>query len=538
MHLFSLRHSIPTTLTLLLCLAVSPASFAADSRHTLEESPQYGIFYDRYSPAFYTGFAPRTLEAKRLHVHIGRGNQLRATVVLSDEVLRGYARELMLRHDTYRALIDSGRLVPEQNHGFDDFARTIAGAKVAPLIAEERSLTANGYRDRNLALLERLNPGRVFRIHLPVDEVIRRWLAELRPQDAQQMDSGRQLEVLNLMLPTRIFVAEMDAATAAQLGALVQRSLQSAGSVEAVRKDFVALLERTSQGIYPVRGGTLDFVEFTAIYPIGTWNQTTTLRGRQIPQYPTPGRRALTTHQRTRTEDHVPDDVVYSWFPWLPYMHVGTRMHNALHTLFWRLKPEQASFLPAKWREARNSDGKPWQYLWLLSRGPMSHGCTHVNAGHISELRQLLPSESKRLAEVDVFYNTSELYDVFDIDGDFEPEVMGVRYFIAYSLKNDRPDHLRVRNERHAYYDWLYGGELAIDSHDLGSFSGIKDCRFAGRKALPGREYDRLRLYEAEYEPEKIQFYRMVDVDFAKELRRVDLQHPFPGLDTLLAMKY
>jgi hypothetical protein len=201
-----------------------------------------------------------------------------------------------------------------------------------------------------------------------------------------------------------------------------------------------------------------------------------------------------------------------------------------VHTLFWKMKPAETAFLPEAWRSVRGADGEPYQYLWLLSRGPMSHGCTHLNAGHISELRQLLPSETDQLSEVDVFYNTSTSYDVFDIDGDFAPEVMGVRYFIAYSLKDNKPDRLRVRDERHAYYDWLYGGELAYDGADHGVFERINDCRFIGRTATPGAEYDRIALREADYEPEKIQFYRMVDIPFTKELRKVGVRHAFPGL--------
>ena len=180
-------------------------------------------------------------------------------------------------------------------------------------------------------------------------------------------------------------------------------------------------------------------------------------------------------------------------------------------------------------------DGQPYQYLWLLSRGPMSHGCTHLNAGHISELRQLLPADSDQLGDVDVFYNTSTLYDVFDIDGDLTPEVMGVRYFIAYSLKDNKPDRLRVRDERHAYYEWLYGGELSYDGADHGVFEKATDCRFVGRNPVPGTGYDHIALHEADYEPEKIQFYRMVDIPFTKELRKVGVHHPFPGLQTAAA---
>ena len=37
-------------------------------------------------------------------------------------------------------------------------------------------------------------------------------------------------------------------------------------------------------------------------------------------------------------------------------------------------------------------------------------------------------------------------------------------------------------------------------------------------------------LREAAYEPERVQFYRLVDIPFARELRQVSVHHPFPGL--------
>jgi len=504
----------------------------------LEEAPHYGLYYDRYEPAFYTGFAPRTLDPRRLQIHVGRGDQMRVTVVLADDVLREYARDLRERQRTYRALVDSGRLVLTQNRGLEQFERTLADAQVERLVSEEATLSSDALRERNLQLLERLNPGRVFRIRMAVDELIRRWVAQIRPDDHSHIDTARQLELLNLMLPTRLFVAELDPETSAQLVALVKRCPEGTlepAALDQLRPDFLRLFERVTHGIYPVHNGALEFAEFTAIYPVGTFNEYTTFHGREIPEYPTPGRRALTTHQRTQTVDHVPTEDFYSYFPWLPYMHVGTHLHNAVHTLYWQMRPEQTAFLPEAWRSVKGPDGQPYQYLWLLSRGPMSHGCTHLNAGHISELRQLLPSETEQLSEVDVFYNTSTLYDVFDIDGDFQPEVMGVRYFIAYSLKDNKPDRLRVRDERHAYYEWLYGGELSYDGADNGVFEKVNDCHFVGRSPTEGEEYDRIALHEADYEPEKIQFYRMVDIPFTKELRKVGVHHSFPGLQTTAA---
>jgi hypothetical protein len=522
----------------LACAALARPGRAGDvpsAPATLEEPPRYGLYYDRPEPSFYTGFAPRTVDPRRLHLHLGRGNQLRVTVVLADEVIVEYARDLRQRERTYRALVDGGRIVLTQNRGFEEFERTLAEANLDRLVAEEKTLSPETIRERNLALLEHLNPGRVFRIRVPVDDLVRRWLERLRPEDRRRMEPARRLELVNLLLPTRLWVAELEPGVSTEVEALVRGAPEGDGAsaVEAVRPAYLRLLDRVGHGMYPVRDGRLEFVEFTALYPVGTFNEYTSYRGRQIPTYPTPGRRALTTHQRTKTVDHVPTDESYSYFPWLPYMHVGTNMHNSVHTLWWKMETERTPFLPAAWRtvERGSRDGTPYRYLWLLSRGPMSHGCTHLNAGHISELRQLLPSETERLYEVDTYLNSSTLYDVFDIEGDGTPEVMGVRYFIAYRLKENRPDHLRVRNERRAYYDWLYAGELEYDGRDGGVFPRAQACRFVGRQAIPGAEYERIALHEADYEPERIQFYRLVDIPFARELRKVSVHHPFPGLD-------
>jgi hypothetical protein len=500
----------------------------------LQEPPEYGVYYDRYEPYFYTGFAPRAQEPARIHLHIGRGNQLRATIVLSDDMLLDYARDLQTRARSYRQLIADGRLELTQNRGFDDFERTLAEVQLDRLVADEAHMRPAEIEARNLQLLERLAPGRVFRIRMPVDEVIRRWQAQVEPDDHRGMSKTRRLDLLNQMLPTRLWLDEVSPDVAGRLDRLIAKT---PADPAAIRADFLALFADVSRGLYPVRDGNFEFVEFTALYPVGSLNETTTYRGRRIPAYPTTGRRALTTHQRTHTVDHVPTDDVYSYAPWLPYIHIGTRMHDAIHTLWWKMEPEQTPFLPPAWRRSNRGsrDGTTFRYLWLLSRGPMSHGCTHLNAGHIAELRQMLPSQTERLYEVDLWLNAAPRYDVFDIDGDFTPEVMGVKYFIAYALTNNRPDALRVPDERRAYYDWLYAGELGYDLDGRGRFASIVDGRFVDRAAADGREYHDLALYEATYTPETVQFYRLVDIPFAQELRKVSVDYPFPGIRQLAA---
>jgi hypothetical protein len=512
------------------------AAGAAEPARTLEEPPRYGVYYQKYEPTFYTGFAPRIPDPRRIHLEIGRGNQLRVTAVLDDPVLRGYARELVARQRTYRALVDQKRIVLTQNHGLEEFERRLAAENVEAAVANEPKMRDDRIRQKGLELLEKLNPGRVFQIHLDVEDMLEAWKPHLRPEDGRGMTPARRVELVNLMLPTRINVLEVTPAMASALDTLVRRCLDERHHESHDSRDmFRALLADVTRGVYRMDDDEQDFVEFTAIYPVGTLNDTVAVGGKRIPLYPITGRRALVVHQRTRLVDHIPIEASYSYSPWIPYIHIGTRMHDALHTLFWKMKPAETSFLPAAWRAAKDPQGKTYEYLWLLSRGPMSHGCTHVNMGHQAELRQMLPAEEDTLDEVDIFLDRSENYDVFDIDGDGTPEVMGVRYWIAFSLgKADKPQALRVRNERCAYYDWLYAGDLACRPGDVSRFAAVRTGEFDGRKAVEGKEYRDIALWEAPYEPEKVQFYRLVDIPFARELRRVGATRPFAGLETVL----
>ena len=147
-------------------------------------------------------------------------------------------------------------------------------------------------------------------------------------------------------------------------------------------------------------------------------------------------------------------------------MHVGPRIAQRHPHPVLEDEARRDAFLPAAWRtvDRGSRDGAPYRYLWLLSRGPMSHGCTHLNAGHIAELRQMLPADTEKLYEVDLFLNTSYRYDVFDIDGDFDARGDGrALLHRLLAARTTGPIALRVRDERHAYYDWLYGGELGYD---------------------------------------------------------------------------
>jgi hypothetical protein len=478
-------------------------------------------FYQQYEPAFYTGFAPRSRDPKRLHIHVGRGNQLRVTLVLSDEVLEAYVRDMRARYTTYRTMVDNGTLQLTQNSAFEEFEETVK--EIEELHGVEPDKTGQDIIIHNLQLMTDLNPGRIFHIKTPVKAVILNWLDFLEPTDFEKIDQKRSLAIINEMLPTRLWLTSLTQETSNQLDDLIKLAAET-GYTSTFAEKYLTLLDKISGSIYLRKNDTFDFIEFTALYPIGTFNGYTTCRGGQkIPLYPTPGKWTLTNHQRTKTVDHIPDISIYSWFPWIPYMHVGKKLHNSFHTLWWKMEYAKTSFLPDELKTPQNKsrDGKDYRYLWLLSRGPMSHGCTHVNGGHILELRQLLPADEQQMYDVVLYINKSCLFDVFDIDGDLAPEVMGVRYFIAYTLKAKKPGKLRAPMERRPFYNWLYGGSLKYDESGRGYFDNISCGSFIGKQAKVGRKYNKIFLFEAEPEPFRLQFFKMKDIDQVRELRKV-----------------
>jgi len=105
-----------------------------------------------------------------------------------------------------------------------------------------------------------------------------------------------------------------------------------------------------------------------------------------------------------------------------------------------------------------------------------------------------------------------------------------VQYYIAFRHTNARvANQIWVQNNRDDFYRWLYGDEMNYGPIGAVTFKEVHDGKFVERKAREGKTYQNLKLYEAPYLPETIQFYTINGVDslseegmdFNRELRRV-----------------
>ncbi len=530
-------------MVILLCFLSTQAwSTGHQSQNTVpgtdvSDDMTQGIYFYRLEPSFYTGFAPRSQDPRRVTAHVGRGNQLRVTVVLSDAIIDGYLEDLATRYRVYRKLIDTNRITLTQNTAFEIFEETVLETDILNLAARRESMSTAQYRALNLKMLEMLNPDKIFHITIDFKERIKTWSRLLDDVEIKKLSREKSLDLINHILPTRLKVSNYPQSLKKSLKAVLAayatyRQDSTPEAWEGFYGLTVALFETVSEGIYTFSGQNLDYYEFTGIYPVGTLNDYATYDGVKIPLYCCPGKRVLHIHQRTRVVDHVPEWSAYSYLPWIPYMHVGDRLHNSFHTLWFNIDLKKKGFVPETWKTNTTGSrtGDPYTKLWLLSRGPMSHGCTHVNGGHQSEFRQMMPSREADLPKVITYLSKSDHFDVFDIDGDGNPEVMGVKYFWAYSLKNKKPHKLRVANGRKPFYTWLYKKDYRYDEQDQVIFDHAKTSKFNGKRAAKGPVYENIPLYEAEYSPEKIQFYKLKTIPFARELRRVSSSYEAEGV--------
>jgi hypothetical protein len=244
--------------------------------------------------------------------------------------------------------------------------------------------------------------------------------------------------------------------------------------------------------------------------------------------------------------DYISSAGYYGLMPMLPYQYSGSRSYNAIHNPGISHWIPGHALLPVEWKNYTEGsrNGKPFNRIAFTSRGPVSHGCTRCNAGHLTELREMLPSTSEAMEGIPHYRSLSHCYDIFDVRGDGNPKVMGVQYYFAFRHTKSRvAKEIWAQNNRKDFYAWLYGDEIDFGPIGQVMFKEAYGYRFLKKKALQGKKYENITLHEAPYEPEYLQFYVINGVnslsregmDFNRELRRVgygyEIDRKILGLD-------
>jgi hypothetical protein len=500
-------------------------------------APPQGVYFHWYEPSFYTGFAPRTQDPARVHLELSRGNQVRFTIVLGDAELDNYLDDLAARRKIYQQLIDAKVIELTTNREYEHFLEALDRAGVSDALANRAGVGVEGYRQKSAEIMSALNPHRFFHVRVPLDRVLAAWHQQLAASDLSS--DATRLAAANAILPGRVNLYELKPELASALGRAAEVARAGTADDPAFRDQALAFLDKATEGHYRVRDGAVDAIEFTAIYPAGTIQATTTYKGETLPEFGVTGVWPLIprTHGRglVGMVDYISPNPGYGFITMLPYQYAGGIEYNAFHNAGVRCQLGSTPFLPAAWRKVVSvRDGKkPYQNLWIASRGPTSHGCTRLGSGHASELRNSLPASSKVLEEVPTFRNLVQCYDVFDIDASGSRRVMGVQYYQAYKNIDHTPVAAYVANRREPFYRWLYGDNIELAPVGQAKLREVPTCRFGVKKAEEGAVYTNVPLYEAEWAPESIQFYTLKPAafdsdkgfEFNRELRKVGAGH-------------
>lgn len=521
-----------------LVLGLTGGIALADTPEWEGSQPPPGIYFYWYEPSFYAGFAPRTQDRSRIHLELGRGNQQRLTLVLGPDELDAYLGNLLQRRDVVQEMVDKGVIQLTTNKEFERFVTALAEAGVEETAAAQGRLSPDAYRDKTVEIMRKLNPDRVFELRIPVARVVDDWHAVLAAAGDKALGStAAKLDAVNAVLPGRVNHYELESALAAGLQKAVD--LVKAGrpaTDPAFRQQALEVLALATDGHYPVVGDHLAAVEFTAIYPAGTAKAWTTVNGEKLPDFGVTGVWPLTPRVHGRgvlgMVDYLSNNPGYGFIPLLGYQYAGGIAYNALHNAGVRSQLNATPFLPKEWRSVagERDPGKAYQNLWIGSRGPASHGCTRLPSGHMSELRDALPSTSEGLEGIPNFRNLPQCYDVFDIDGDGKAEVMGVQYYLAYWGEKHIPQAVYAPNDRKGFYAWLYKDNVAYRPDGGAVIREVPVCRFVGLKTAEQTQVLKdVPLYEAPYARESIQFYKIKRVsaesaqgfELNRELRRV-----------------
>lgn len=524
-------------------LAATPGAFAAlDASETTWDgsAPPQGVYFYWYEPSFYAGFAPRTQDPERVHLRLSRGNQVRVTVVLGDRELDAYLDDLLARRRTVQELIERRVIVLTTNRAFERFTAAIDAAGVAETAAHRPTLTPDAYRHQSVEIMSQLNPGRVFHIAIPVDRLAAAWHEKLAAAGGNALAAtAAQVDLANAVLPGRVNVFQISPEVAAALGHAAELARAGGPDTAAFRDATLAFLARVTGGRYPVRNGVVEAVELTAIYPAGTIDATTTYQGERLPEFGVSGVWPLIPRTQGRgltgMVDYLSPNPGYGFITMLAYQYAGGISYNALHNAGVRCALGETPFLPSAWRRVMGErDGtKAYQNLWIVSRAPTSHGCTRLASGHMNELRQIVPSESSVLEQVANFRSLPQCYDVLDIRGDGTSQVMGVQYYLAYKNRDHTPIRAYVANRREPFYRWLYGDNVIMGEVGNARLAQVPTCRFSVRRAEEAETLQNVPLYEAQYQPEQMQFYRTTSVAFDstpgyelnRELRKIGAGH-------------
>ena len=448
-----------TVLASLNCLAQT----IEDYNHML---PKFGMVYDiEYKPTFYTGFAMKSENPNNLFIKTSRGNITRMTVVLDEYVVLTYLYQLIKRYEILQHVVDNNIIKEyhiEQRQQFNKIIESYS-YQILPIAKQYKTglITQAKLYQHSLTTLKALNPGRIFSINLDLNRLFTQFKQNAKTlitkisgdKTSQQLMAYLQTNpqdgiiLAESLIPGRINVSYLEPN---MLNALVDYLQSVSANANNLRTQELQVLTAITKGRFNFKiekagnmvnaincdesACTLNYHEFTAIYPTGTVKRNTQdTYGNTINFIRNQG--SMTFHGKPNDYevDQIRRESYYAWVPKLNYDRIGNGFHNPAVSKY--LPSKAFTYLYEKFNIPKDMNLKR---LVTVARGGVSHGCNRLPTGALWEMRSVMPTDHTRMTQVKYNGSDHQDFDVFDIDADGQLEVMGVKYYIAYSLKADK----------------------------------------------------------------------------------------------------
>lgn len=504
-----------------------------------------------YYPSFYTGFAPRVNTPSRIHIKLARGNNTRISLILDEQTASDYLFDLVKKYNFFQnvtgknAIVNtnvdnkSAKFLP-QLASFNKILESDAYG-IIPFVARAKTgaTTREEIYAKGLETIKALNPGRVYNIRLNLTNEFRKWKSQMRStlgtQDAVAFfakSPNQTVIAIDSLVWGRVnYVAKPSAEVMTKLAALAEMAKLDGNEDEFVLNalDLFKLVTGNKYQIRNLAGGRwedaiqcssaascqLVYSEFTTIYPTGTVVERVRDQfGNSISGFGTSGLWQFLSRSYADI-DNIREEPYYGWIPKMDYEGIGNGFHNP-GVRNWPSKAVRAALnIPAN-----------HETLWAVMRGGVSHGCSRLASGHAWEMRNILPNQNSVATKVNTFMSDPRDFDVYDIDGDGNPEIMGVKYSISYGtqaasgLANREGKDLDIAERGKAkFYTSLYGAKnvFTIDANGTYQFSnpGVSVPSYLDylKRGMKTRMVvnGTIPLYEQEYERDKIQLYMPSD---------------------------
>ncbi len=524
---------------------VAPINTIADYNRAI---PHWGTSWiGEYTPSFYTGFIMRSEYPDRIHVKLSRGHNTRISVILDEHTISDYLFDLAKRYEIYKRITSNGQIniSPSKSDPQLQYFNAIIQSGAYGILPTVQQANAGGLSQealytKSLDTLKALNPGRIFMINLDLKREFLKWKADVASTNVLATP-GSSMQAIDTLVFGRInYTGALTADVMAKLTAAVQAAQTNAPVADFVMKAF-ELFKAVTGSKYAIKvmgpGGQLtdalkcapelcmlSYPEFTGIYPTGSAiGKTTDEFGNSINVIRTPGLWSFLSYGGTgsmREVDTIQDEPYYGWIPKMFYQAEGNAFHNpAVRT--WGV--------PGPVKVGLNVNPKH-DTMWLVKRGGVSHGCSRMPAGGMWEMRHIFPVENDKMTKVYYFGSKATDFDLYDVDGDGNLEVMGVEYLISYEIKSSSGDGYRESDGKlqvgaglkRAFYEDLYGPRNVYTVGADGKYS-FSNPRVSMPSSLDyKREQVTVRpqlqgtfpLYEQKYEQDKMQFYSLPGMNF------------------------